>query len=290
MTWNSPFNYLCCSIVICLGLTACSTTSQQVTLQEFLKTKTHVSTQKTGNVLHLSVPSAQLTTEHHIVFIEGDGAQWKKNGTIPPKDPTPKHSSILGLIDASPNTTITSTYVARPCQYPTLISDPECDVRRWTVNRYDNQQIQTILDAVARVIRQRPSSNLHIVGHSGGGVISVRVAYQLIQKKIDVANVVALATPIDPDSWTKNHNYEQLVLDDYYRELRILKDKTCLTIWLGANDKLIRPTDISVSNSQMLGSRIRMVQDVDHTSGWIETWTNMILPTILGPRENCTEL
>lgn len=223
-----------------------------------------------------------------VVFIEGDGARWTEFGTQPPKDPTPENSVVLKLANLTAELGYDVTYLGRPCQYGSIIELGSCDISDWTDQRYSAEQAEHLANAFTKT-SPTASQRLIIVGHSGGGVMAIRLAYRLIKRGIAVDSINALAAPLDPDTWTNHNQFTSLNMDQYYEELRVMILTHCVTVWFGSNDTLVSARDLSSSIKQEFGSRIQVMPDATHSKGWSDSWTIKLFPIMLTSLVNCGE-
>ena len=136
-------------------------------------------------------PSAVLT-----VYIEGDGRAWL-NRVTPSDDPTPDRPVALRLAvsDASPNV----AYIARPCQYTDVRARDACHPRYWTSHRYAPEVIDALSTAIDSFKTRSGSSQIELIGYSGGGAAAVLIA----ARRTDVARLITVAANLDLAAWTR---------------------------------------------------------------------------------------
>ena len=219
------------------------------------------------------------------VFIEGDGAPWSLFGTRPPSDPTPRRSIALDLARTTAIKSPASVlYVARPCQFLAAATFTKCATEAWASKRYSNEQLALLLSSTEQGLKSLgkntlPSLRIILVGHSGGGVMAIRVGAALIRGGHDVVGVVTLASPIDPITWSENHRFSALDVDTYYNDMDLLAQGQVASHYVGKNDKLVGLADTR-ERYRDTPKKISEVAGVEHVAGWLEYWEHVIFDEI----------
>jgi poly(3-hydroxybutyrate) depolymerase len=134
-----------------------------------------------------------------ILFIEGDGTPWVQGGRVIAADPTSRRPLMLELAAGTRGSVL---YLGRPC-YFAAHSDPACDPRWWTSERYGQPVVASMAAAAERFRQEHHLGRILLVGHSGGGTLAVLLAHRLPQ----VAGVVSIAGNLDPAEWTRQNGY-----------------------------------------------------------------------------------
>ena len=137
------------------------------------------------------------------IYIEGDGLAWI-NSSTPSFDPTPIDPLALRL--AMLDTTGGAVYLARPCQYVSGDDRRGCEKKYWTSHRFAPEVIEASNIAVNQLKARYASSNVRLVGYSGGGAVAALVA----SRRDDVIQLVTVAGNLDHVTWTKQHRISPL--------------------------------------------------------------------------------
>jgi pimeloyl-ACP methyl ester carboxylesterase len=131
------------------------------------------------------------------VFIEGDGIPWV-GGRQPSLDPTTADPIALKLLAVTPPP---AAYVTRPCYND--MSGPRCTPERWTMERYSDEIVSSMTEAVRSAAQQAEARSVVLVGYSGGGVLAVLIAERLD----NIAYVITVGANLDTDAWAQHHGY-----------------------------------------------------------------------------------
>ena len=223
-----------------------------------------------------------------IVFIEGDGASWTRGGKLPPKNPTPSQSILIDFFSPENGPPVNQIYLGRPCQFVDPARFGDCDISDWTSHRYAKKQTERIFAALLYWLNKlEQSSSIHLIGHSGGGLMAVRLAFKLDQSGFQVNSITAISSPIDPEYWTENRGFSPLQIDSYNEELNWAVQHQCIDLWIGEDDRLISVKDIRPSIRKKMANQIKVVPNASHSKGWQQEWTKEILPTILSSSLTC---
>ena len=220
-----------------------------------------------------------------VLFIEGDGAAWRDHGFKPPDDPTPKNSLSLRLaLNSRYQSNLSLIYVARPCQFKSQEALAQCSPKQWSTERYNDTQTSIVETSISLALKNVLAkaghiSDLQIIGHSGGGVLGVKIAVKRMRKNQIFSKLYVIASPIDPATWLKNHRLNYLPIGTYYRDLSLLGENELLDVYLGESDRIVRSIDI---NTELVWLRRKsiLVPKAKHSSGWSDYWNNTLLPKI----------
>lgn len=200
------------------------------------------------------------------VFIEGDGNAWFSRHQ-PSFDPTPLTPTALYLasVDEAPNV----VYMARPCQY--LFQNGKCKVPLWTTAQYSEAMVKTMNQA----LNAYNGNPIELVGYSGGAGMALLLAAQ----RNDIVSIRTVAGNLDNAAFTSHHRVSPLngslnPIDYVSRTYRIPQIH-----YSGENDTVV-PSYLTYSYQASLPksncSRVIVVQNTDHTEGWVEHWHRMI--------------
>lgn len=218
---------------------------------------------------HTKVPDENMT-----FVIESDGRRWP---TVhrPPIDPSPARSIAIGIaLEESKWGSV--TYIGRPCQYGQRHLLLECEPTLWSDARYGETVISEINRVIDDFVLRNKIKNIHLVGHSGGGVVATLIA----ARRNDVDCVVSIAAPLDTDKWSRvmgvsklSHSYNP---KDFYRQLLSIPQDH-----LAGSDDRIVPPDSIVPEDGKAGFRVKILKGFNHFSPWLEKWDQIRASTCL---------
>ncbi len=211
------------------------------------------------------------------VYIEGDGLAWETPYQLS-DDPTPRHPTGLSLAAADGGPAV--LYLGRPCQYVTAAEQRQCAPRYWSSHRFAPEVIAAVGHALDDAKRQVGAQRLILVGYSGGGAVAALVA----ARRSDLAALVTVAAPLDPLTWTRQHDVAPLTgsldpMDDAPRLAALPQLHIA-----GARDTVV-PPEIIRGFLQHEGpnahGRVIVVPEADHMCCWAEHWPDLrrLFPT-----------
>jgi hypothetical protein len=195
------------------------------------------------------------------IFIEGDGVPWD-GPREPSLDPTTGNPLALKLLGRTPPP---AAYVTRPCYQG--MSAPRCTPERWTVERYSEEIVSSMTQAVRTATTRANARNVVLVGYSGGGVLAVLIAERLD----NVAGVITVGANLDTDAWTQHHGYLPLfgslnpatsTAEHRWPELHLY----------GARDTDVPPATTAAYFERFPQARQQIIGDYDHRCCWLEEW------------------
>lgn len=182
----------------------------------------------------------------------------------------------LGLYLASRDKSLNLAYLARPCQFIKFPEEKACDVSYWQEDRFTPEVIDAY-DAALNDIKSRYGiTDFHIVGYDGGG----NIATILAANRADIISLRTVAGNLNPDFTTDKTNQTPLsarsvLAVDYASALANMPQHH----FIGAADNYITP-GVYHSYRQMVGLSdcisYSLVQDADHTHGWVEKWPSLL--------------
>lgn len=212
------------------------------------------------------------------IYIEGDGIPMKSidNNKLS-WNPTPKNP--VGLHLASRDKSTNLAYLARPCQYVKMPAEKGCDVSYWKERRYTPEVMSAYQAALNDIVARYDIEGLHLVGYGGGA----NIAAVLAAIRNDVLSLRTVAGNVSPTYTEDYHDAAPLATDsvfatDFGTELAVIPQHH----FIGAVDTIIPPgTYHSYRQSLGLSDCINysVVQDADHTRGWVQRWPQLLAMT-----------
>lgn len=195
------------------------------------------------------------------VFIEGDGVPWR-GGMEPSLDPTTGDPIALKLLGQTPQS---AAYVSRPCYQE--MTGPRCTPDRWTMQRYSDEIVSSMTQAVRTAAARANVRSVLLVGYSGGGVLAVLIAERLD----NVAGVITVGANLDTDAWTQHHGYLPLTgsLNPASSTAGHPWPETHL---YGARDTVVPPATAAAYFKRFPHAQQQIMDDYDHLCCWVEQW------------------
>jgi pimeloyl-ACP methyl ester carboxylesterase len=198
------------------------------------------------------------------IFIEGDGVPWR-GGREPSLDPTTANPLALKLLAQTPPP---AAYVSRPCYQE--MTAPRCTPERWTMERYSDEIVSSMTEAVRAAAARANARKVVLVGYSGGGVLAVLIAERLD----DVAAVVTVGANLDTDAWTKHHGY--LPLTGSLNPAASTAAHRWPEIHLyGAQDPVVPTSTADAYFARFPHAQRKVMPDYDHLCCWETAWPTL---------------
>ena len=218
-------------------------------------------------------PSSQLH-----VYVEHDGIPWLNRRTVS-SDPTPRDPIMLKLMMLDPAPAV---YLGRPCYFG-LASEPACEPRWWTSGRYSERIVDSMAAALIRFLATRPSSDVVLLGYSGGGTLAVLLAPRLPGTRA----VVTLAGNLDVTAWSAYHHYTPLDESLDPADRGTPHEDVLEWHFLAAADTNVPPSIVSRYFITHPYARSIVIQGFDHSCCWDQIWPGLLaaLNTMLQSRE-----
>ncbi|WP_211320575.1 alpha/beta hydrolase [Mangrovibacter plantisponsor] len=214
----------------------------------------------------INTPSQPLT-----IYIEGDGLAWISRYQ-PSSDPTPKNPVALRLAALDPGNNV--VYIARPCQYIGVGSNPACQIPYWTSKRFSADVINAMSEAIDKVKQSTSATKIQLVGYSGGGTVAALLAEQ----RKDVLSLRTVAGYLDIEYVNQLHHVSPMP-----DSLNPADDagKLALTPQIhfsGALDTLITPEVARRFTRQTGGSCAHavLVPGMTHQGPWETQWLYLL--------------
>lgn len=217
-------------------------------------------------------PLAMVATFKHApptrlrIYLEGDGRAWA-TATQPSIDPSPRQLMVarLALNDPTP-----SLYLARPCQF---VSVPTCTTEIWTNQRFSEEVIASLDQALDLLKARYHNRNFELVGYSGGAAVALLLA----SRRDDIAQIQTLAGNLSPTEWVRIHQLAPLrgSLEplQYRQRLAMIPQRHLF----GSDDRVI-PIAIEEFYRRQLGPTACLetfvIPGVTHETGWNQAWLN----------------
>jgi len=210
------------------------------------------------------------------LYIEGDGLAWRSRYE-PSADPTPRKA--LGLSLAAADNSANVVYLARPCQFTPMASNPACNVSYWTGKRFAPEVVAAMNEAVGHYLDRVPGQRVNLVGYSGGGAIAVLIA----ARRNDVATVRTVAGNLDHVALNRWHKVTPMsdslnAIDVASRVARIAQ------LHFSGSDDVIVPQRFATAFVQQVGAcaHQRVLPGLSHEGDWAAIW-----PTLLKEAPYC---
>ncbi|HYW03325.1 MAG TPA: alpha/beta hydrolase [Gammaproteobacteria bacterium] len=210
------------------------------------------------------------------VYIEGDGFAWVTPHR-PSDNPTPIDPVGLKLAMADPGPNV--VYLARPCQYVGVGSNPRCTVAMWTGKRYSAAVVTATNHAIDKLVGRK--RKIELTGFSGGAAVAVLVA----ARRQDVVSLRTVAGEIDSAAFVRIHSLSPLSgsLDPagVAHKLRGLPQ-----LHLVGGDDHVIPIQVARAYERRAGPspciHVREIPGASHDHGWVKVW-----PRVLKARVEC---
>lgn len=198
------------------------------------------------------------------IFIEGDGVPWR-GGREPSLDPTTGSALALKLLAQTP---APAAYVSRPCYQE--MTGPRCTAERWTMQRYSEEIVSSMTEAVRTAAQRANAQEVTLVGYSGGGVLAVLIAERLD----NVAAVITVGANLDTDAWTRHHGY--LPLSGSLNPASSTAEHRWPEIHLyGARDTVVPIATTAAYFARFPHAQRKVMDDYDHACCWVEQWPTL---------------
>jgi pimeloyl-ACP methyl ester carboxylesterase len=212
-------------------------------------------------------PEKQKHADTLVIYIEGDGFAWRNRRT-PSRNPTPKTPVALELAMKHNVENEAAVYLARPCQYIELKTQPACETKYWTSHRFAPEVIQSTDAAINQLKEKHNAAQIKLVGYSGGGAVAALVA----AKRDDVIELVTIAGNLDIEAWAGHHDISPLSGSlnpaDFWQNLADIPQ----THYVGEDDKIVPPSIAQSYSSAFPNNKkpkIIAVKDANHQCCWV---------------------
>jgi dienelactone hydrolase len=216
--------------------------------------------------VRISHPELPLT-----VYIEGDGLAWRSRYQAS-DDPTPHQALGLALAVADPAPNV--VYLARPCQFTPMATNPICSATYWTDKRYAEEVVAALNQAVSHYAAQVPAQRIQLVGYSGGGALAVLIA----ARRSDVASLRTVAGNLDHAAVNRLHKVSAMPASlnaiDVARQVAAIPQ----IHFSGADDSVVPPAIAQNFVAAAAGAcaQTRIVPGMSHDSHWERRWPDLL--------------
>ena len=208
------------------------------------------------------------------VYIEGDGHSWTNSHSIS-DDPTPNNPIALRL--ALADTSNSSVYLGRPCQYQYKSNNfkSECLSRYWTNERFSEKIVNSLNIAIDQLKNRFHAKHIILVGYSGGGSLALLCA----AKRQDVSGIVTIAGNVSVRAWAREMSLTPLEgsLDpiDYVENIKSIPQ------WhfVGSDDEVVPPNMIESYRNLFPNDApidITIIKNFQHQCCWENVWPNLV--------------
>ncbi len=205
------------------------------------------------------------------VYIEGDGQAWLSL-TEPSLDPTPHMAVGLALAaqDPAPNV----VYLSRPCQFTPMAMNPQCGIPWWTSKRYAPAVVQSMDEAVDKLVARTPGQRIDLIGYSGGGAVAVLIAAH----RKDVESIRTVVGNLDTEFVNRLHDVSPMPQSenpiDYASQVATIPQ----VHFSGADDEVVPPSVAQrfVATVGTGCARAVTVPGLAHASDWPSHWVSLL--------------
>lgn len=214
----------------------------------------------------------QTKTDPVVIYIQGDGNAFRRFQVS--SNPTPTSFIVPNFMynDWSVN----RIYISRPCMYHDLKSDPRCNYKVWSLERYGENTVASINHAID-LLKPTKKQKIKLVGFSGGGAIAILIA----ARRDDVISIKTIAANLSEKELTKDKGVTELTGYDPIDFAKKVSNIPQLHLY-GDEDKTI-PTWVSENFVKAANSKCvkrRLVKDATHTEGWNKVWKKVARETL----------
>jgi len=206
------------------------------------------------------------------VYIEGDGFAWINRNRISP-DPTPHNPVALKL--AAADRGVPLLYVARPCQFGGIGSNPRCTQQYWTSHRFAPEVIEATSAVIDQVKKAAGATAIELVGFSGGGAVAVLVA----ARRTDVTSIRTVAGNLDHVILNQRKRVSPLSGSLNAADVAEHVSTIPQIHFVGAEDNIIG-TYVAESYRSRVAARnciaIQTVSGASHGDDWEDMWPRLL--------------
>lgn len=207
------------------------------------------------------------------IYIEGNGAEY----TSPNEwegNPTPKNPVALHL--ASKDNAENVIYIARPCQYTSMLNVGEdCDEKYWKDARYSDEVISSYQTALDNIARRYGIHGFNLIGYSGGAAIAAVLAAE----RKDILSLRSVAGIIDHSAMSAHMGVAPLSesLNPVDKALNLTKMPQYH--FIGGQDFIVPPSVLhgylqAIPPTNCI--QTKLVQEAAYEDGWVEKWPELL--------------
>jgi dienelactone hydrolase len=208
-----------------------------------------------------------------LIYIDGDGAPWIRDGREVAADPTPRDALALELAVRTNAGSV--LYLGRPCYFG-LAATPECHPADWTFDRYSAAVVASLVAAANQFVRAHDIRDVVLIGHSGGGTLAVLMAPQMLHLRA----IVTIAANLDVKAWTSRHGYLPLSGSLDPSDQPPVAGNISEIDLAGALDRNVPPALLGRYLTAHPAARLWTFPRFDHRCCWAQAWPTL-LPQLL---------
>jgi pimeloyl-ACP methyl ester carboxylesterase len=207
-----------------------------------------------------------------VVYLEGDGAAWHRDGRWVTNRPPPVEAFALRLAARDPAAAV--AWLGRPCQPAPPEAPRGCDdPALWSHRRFAEPVVAALDAGLDALRRDAGAERLELVGYSGGGVLATLLA----ARRDDVARLVTVAAPLDLDAWIARHGLGPLEAERPARLDAPRLDAVPQTHLAGERDAIVPPPVVEAYARARGGGRVHVSVAPGAGHGdWEEGWGERI--------------
>ncbi|MES9993973.1 MAG: alpha/beta fold hydrolase [Candidatus Thiodiazotropha sp.] len=217
---------------------------------------------------HVAFANGKLGTASTLhVYLGGDGTPWI-GGFIIASDPTPRKPVVLKLMELDQ---LPSLFLGRPCYHGQAKRQP-CSSDYWTSSRYSKEVIDSMSEALRKVMSKHGHTRLQLMGFSGGGGLAMLLAERFPETQA----IVTIAGNLDIESWVDLHSYDPLDGSLNPKSMPALPGTIRQYHLAGGKDTnipagMIRDALINQPESQFI-----LFEDFTHGCCWERVWEGLL--------------
>ncbi len=201
------------------------------------------------------------------IYLGGDGIPWIEKRWVT-NDPTPKKLVALDLMNLDKNPSI---YIGRPC-YHGLNKAHLCTSNLWTSDRYSKRVVDSMVELLGLIFRDKKDAKLVLIGHSGGGTLAMLLARYLENTR----GVVTIAANLDIDAWTQLHGYSPLMGSINPAKLSPLRSGVFQIHLAGREDENVPVSLITPTVKRQPNASLYELEGQDHSCCWTKVWNDFL--------------
>lgn len=202
------------------------------------------------------------------VYLGGDGSPLRAFRNTPPTkspDPTPEDPLALRLMALDP---APGFFLGRPCYHGL----GACELLSWTLGRYGEPVVSSLVAAARRVARSHGASELLLIGYSGGGALAMLMA----ERMPEVTALVTVAGNLDPDAWTAHHGFTPLAESMNPAQRPPLRTDLAQLHLTAGRDERVPAALTRGAIERQPGARHEEFPDFDHDCCWEQIWPGVL--------------
>lgn len=206
-----------------------------------------------------------------VVYLEGDGAAWRRKGE-PAPDPTPQQPLALLLALEDPAAGV--LYLARPGQFQRA-EDPHCRPAYWSLARYSETVVKAYSLIIERVKRRKQVQKIGLIGYSGGGVLAALLA----ARRDDVVWLATVASNLDHRLWCAEHQVTFLRDSLEPKNFGDRLENIPQIHFIGGRDQIVSQKVIQSFISAMADKKsveLVVMKGFDHHCCWQKAWPGLL--------------